>query len=332
MSNLADIRSSVWGFSIAGFGVIAEGLAAIRQNIEVILKTTKGTDPLRPFFGSDIYTYIDKPVTRSIPNMKNAMLEAVEEWEPRVKIVSIEHVSKISSIEFSINYVLIDKGLMDTLIVSLQDNQIVTGSNQTNTLILQGIIPQNPTNQRDLIGFQINGNAVKPIIPVDGFETVNELYAFILNYWGTYGKWSLLTDRIICYLNVPNIKTVSLTISLSTAYTYRWFMPVISPLEIYLLHFNANDKDIAGLVEETRTPGQVIAALNNEWGMYGNWSLSPVYNGYTITLVSNTTKKAFLDITAAALGDFNNDFNNDYFDFANAGFGDFNNDFNKDLY
>jgi len=243
--------------------------------------------------------------------MKRAILEAVAEWETRVKIVSIDHSTTIAGVSFNINYILADKGLMDTLLLSIQNNQIVTGG-QTGTLIVQGVIPVNPNSLRYLIDFVINGASVKPLQPVDGFATVNEMFGFIQNGWGTYGRWTLLNDRVVCYLDATDIKTVSLNISLSTSYSYRWTLPVIGMDEVYTLFFNANGKDVPQINAVLETPGQVIQALNDVWAQYGIWTLTPESAGYRLTLVSSTVKAAFLDIGNDFKGDFNTDFNTDF--------------------
>jgi phage baseplate assembly protein W len=61
-TTLADIVSTNWQLSNITIGTVAEGIDDIRQCIGIILTTTKGSDPFRPLFGSDIWQYIDTPI------------------------------------------------------------------------------------------------------------------------------------------------------------------------------------------------------------------------------------------------------------------------------
>ena len=58
----------------------------ITQCVYTILSTVKGSDPLRPDFGSDIYLYLDKPINEMQPMLVYAATEAVQKWEKRIKI------------------------------------------------------------------------------------------------------------------------------------------------------------------------------------------------------------------------------------------------------
>lgn len=91
MATISDIQTTEWQISTQGVGLIVQGTEDVRQCINTILLTRKGSDPLRPEFGCDIYQYIDKPVNRSIPQMIKSILEAIAMWEPRVKVISIKH-------------------------------------------------------------------------------------------------------------------------------------------------------------------------------------------------------------------------------------------------
>lgn len=65
-------------------------LNSILQNIKIILMTVKGSDIHRPEFGSDLYLFLDQPLTAIARGKIMAeIVEAVERWEPRVKIKNI---------------------------------------------------------------------------------------------------------------------------------------------------------------------------------------------------------------------------------------------------
>jgi hypothetical protein len=63
---------------------------SIMQNIKIILTTMKGSDIHRPDFGSDLYLFLDQPLTAIARGKIMAeIVEAVENWEPRVKVKNI---------------------------------------------------------------------------------------------------------------------------------------------------------------------------------------------------------------------------------------------------
>ena len=62
MTTLNEITYVDWQYKLNKIGSVAEGVEDINQCIAIILLTQKGSDPLRPTFGSDIYKYIDYPI------------------------------------------------------------------------------------------------------------------------------------------------------------------------------------------------------------------------------------------------------------------------------
>jgi len=101
---LADILSADWSLALdlpgqsgSGIGNVVEGLNDISQCIQIILTTPKGTDPLRPTFGSDLWQFIDYPINAAIPHMVREVFEAIEIWEPRVNLLSVNIAPVIDS-------------------------------------------------------------------------------------------------------------------------------------------------------------------------------------------------------------------------------------------
>lgn len=78
-------RRAHWQIALGGEGY-AEALDDLRQAITIILATRKGSDPLRPEFGSDIWRYVDHPIDRARPHLVREAVEALRRWEPRVEI------------------------------------------------------------------------------------------------------------------------------------------------------------------------------------------------------------------------------------------------------
>lgn len=70
-------------------GTVVDELAHIRASIAEILKTPVGTRVMRRAFGSHVFDLIDAPgdpVTAI--RMISAAADAIERWEPRVRLVS----------------------------------------------------------------------------------------------------------------------------------------------------------------------------------------------------------------------------------------------------
>lgn len=89
--------SPYWQLSIDSPGAVVEGINDIRQCLFVILTTEKGSDPLRPDFGADIYKAVDLPAARIAPILKASILEQVELYEPRVEVLSVSIAYKTES-------------------------------------------------------------------------------------------------------------------------------------------------------------------------------------------------------------------------------------------
>ena len=104
MTALADIQSKDWSLSALVPGVVVEDLADIHQCILIILETVKGTDPLRPGFGCDIFKWIDKPVNVAIPNMIKEAALAINTWEPRVIVTKITPSIDVSTVTIRIEW------------------------------------------------------------------------------------------------------------------------------------------------------------------------------------------------------------------------------------
>ena len=73
--------SVFWQPALQAPGEIVRGLDDIRQAIQIILRTPRGSDPHRPEFGSNLHLYIDWPVDRAIPHV---VRESVEHLTLRV--------------------------------------------------------------------------------------------------------------------------------------------------------------------------------------------------------------------------------------------------------
>lgn len=105
------------------------GVEAIKQSINNILMTPKGSMPGNPRFGSYLYKVLFSqldPLTETF--IKNYVNEALTEFEPRINVISV--TPKMIP-EF--NRVVIE------ILFSYKDASLRTNSTETNTSISLGI-------------------------------------------------------------------------------------------------------------------------------------------------------------------------------------------------
>jgi phage baseplate assembly protein W len=196
VATLSNITSPVWGISKYGYGVIVEGIAAIRQRMDITIRTTKGTDPLRPQFGSNVYKFIDYPINIAIANIKRELLECLDIWVKDIKVISIKHFFNApSNPVFEIVYKLVDDDLIDKLVFDLNAGATVAG--ELNEIILQAYFPPNPNNYRYQIKLFRNGNQMFPLPYPAGYETIQALFTWVQNNYGFVGRWYLIRARPI---------------------------------------------------------------------------------------------------------------------------------------
>jgi hypothetical protein len=100
-----DINSKNWSISKDVQGEIVQDLADVNQCIYIILTTVKGSDPFRPDFGCGLWDYVDKPLNLAIPNMIREIASAIQTYETRVTIDSINYeILNLSEIKFTIKW------------------------------------------------------------------------------------------------------------------------------------------------------------------------------------------------------------------------------------
>lgn len=88
-ATLSDISSADWSLRLGAIGQVVKGIEDVAQCLAIILSTPKGSDPLRPTFGSDLWRFVDSPVNAALPGIVREARTAIGTWEPRVKVVSI---------------------------------------------------------------------------------------------------------------------------------------------------------------------------------------------------------------------------------------------------
>lgn len=127
-TKIQDIRATNWQLSTQGIGMVAEGIDDIRQCIKIILTTTKGSDPLRPLFGSDIWQFIDTPVSTAVANISAEIIDALSKWENRIEINTITHKTTGTKIDFSLSVNLLESGKTTEILFSIDRQKQISPS------------------------------------------------------------------------------------------------------------------------------------------------------------------------------------------------------------
>ena len=109
-TKLEDIKATNWQLSNQMIGQVVEGIDDIRQCIGTILTTTKGSDPMRLLFGSDIWQFIDNPVNTAVANISAEIIDSIGKWEPRVRIKELTYNITGSKIDFELTAELLESG------------------------------------------------------------------------------------------------------------------------------------------------------------------------------------------------------------------------------
>ena len=105
------------------FGFI-ENYEAIQQSIKTIIMTKRGarTKFQNPYFGSNVHKLLFEKMTLfTTIQIKNEIALALDLWEPRIKIIQIDVISKKEDKLYNINiqYEIIDLNIEDELVLSL---------------------------------------------------------------------------------------------------------------------------------------------------------------------------------------------------------------------
>lgn len=273
MATLAQISSPVWTLSANGNGGIAEGLSAIRQCISIILRTTKGTDPLRPEFGSDIYQYVDAPVNIALPNIKKSILDALALWEPRIKVIDVRHSLEISHLTFEIVYQLTGTTIIDILSFNASGGDTNDPTN-TSALILQGFFPPNSDGFQYKLYAELDYSELLPTPPADGFADRYDLYLWVKNNWSVYGKWYYTSTAIVGYIK-PQYKQGKIEISILAKKRFAGGIPSLPIAYHYTvsIEVDGDTYDNAGTLLYTADQIRQWVQAHAVLGLLGTWQL-----------------------------------------------------------
>ncbi len=280
LATLLNIDNPIWGISTIGYGVIVEGIAAIRQRMDLAIRTTKGTDPLRPEFGSRVYQYVDKPVSVAVPNIKKEIVEALQMWVPEVKVIAIRHYYEASyNPVFEITYRIVDENVIDKLLFDLKEGSATTVTDVINEIILQAFFPENPNTYPYQVRLERNGSDVFPTPIPSGFTTIQELFQWVQTNWTYLGRWYLLTDKVVCYMNSEGVTSASLSIFVLPIVRFQADFPQLNPGELYNVLFRTNGVDATPVMPQFDNPGEVLSFVQTYWSNYATWGIEFLVEG-----------------------------------------------------
>lgn len=104
-----QIQSTHWQLAPEADGFsVASGIDDIHLCITNILSTQKGTDILRPEFGSDHFRYIDYPEDVAVPNFVREITQALLKWENRIVIDEVLVDGEAPHFTFTVMWQLTD--------------------------------------------------------------------------------------------------------------------------------------------------------------------------------------------------------------------------------
>lgn len=263
----------------------------IRQCIYVILTAIKGSVPFNPSFGCDLYNYLDKPVSDMIPAAKKAIIDAIEMFEPRVIVQSVQHRFESGKVEFDINMTRVDTNeVIQYALAPLANIEL----SQTRLFTL--IITVNE-GLRYFVSLSINGVEFSGL--EYGYETITALWDWINENWINLGNWHLLQtrDQILLYV-LANSASLNLTKLVGT----QALFPPLSNDEFYIVRFG-DRYSIDGL----KTKDAVLLWVSENWADLGKWMTDGKY-----LILSTTMLSPDLEIFPTTVGDFNEDFDNNF--------------------
>jgi uncharacterized protein len=99
-----DIGEVDWSPRLGDPGEVVTGLDDIQQCLDILLNSPKMSVPHRPLFGCDAWRYLDAPATVAVPGITSEVLDAVQLWEPRIEVVSVQVEISVSQVVVALTW------------------------------------------------------------------------------------------------------------------------------------------------------------------------------------------------------------------------------------
>ncbi len=143
-------------------------------------------------------------------------------------------------------------------------------------LILEAILPQDITTaSRLFVSLVLDGQQMLPEIPAAGFESLNDLYAWLQGNWYIYGRWFITPEKLVLYLNAGLAAKGALTVTATARYVYTAVIPVLQENEYYYVRFVKSGADVTpAFPEDTAlTMEDIIVWANQNWRDAVKWHI-----------------------------------------------------------
>lgn len=101
-------QSQHWQCYLGHVGQVVTQWDDIAQCLATIATTKKGSVPLMPTFGSDVWRYQDWPITRAGAHIVRELTSAWTQWEPRIQIDRITPRIHGAGLVIRLDYRLLD--------------------------------------------------------------------------------------------------------------------------------------------------------------------------------------------------------------------------------
>lgn len=196
------VTSATWSGSVFQAGAVLQDVEVIKQRMYNVINTPVGSDPLRPFFGTNIYDYIDRPIQVAVAAVKREIADAIALWLPEVKLDSIKYSitsnGAVSGAEFKI-YSTWNTKPLPVMSFGLNRGSFVFNGLK-GTLIASADIPYNRAGDNYMPVFTVDGVAASPAPTVGGYASMAALLADAQANWSGYGVWGMGASTLVCYL------------------------------------------------------------------------------------------------------------------------------------
>lgn len=108
-SAFSDLSLSLKINPITGDVPPARNESAVKKALINLIKTPAGTRPFNPEYGTRVYDYLFEPAdTQTELLLNDNLAQAIERFEPRVKLVAIETTMQENGIEVKIEYYVVN--------------------------------------------------------------------------------------------------------------------------------------------------------------------------------------------------------------------------------
>jgi len=105
---VTEVKSSIWGVSLAKQGDLVEGIDFINQCLKILLNTRLGSIPLNEEFGCKVFDRFDKPMTQLRALVPGDVKECVDLFIPEITVVKVTSVMEVGSLTVFVQWAFLN--------------------------------------------------------------------------------------------------------------------------------------------------------------------------------------------------------------------------------